>query len=510
MTDPAATLALSVRSVSKTYPGVRALDSVDLDIKFGEVHALCGGNGSGKSTLVKILTGVVPGDEGSIRIGDQTIDASQIRHSVVHELGVRVVHQDLAMFPDLSVAENMALGAQYPTVGAKIRHGELRRRALAQMERFDIHTKPETLVRDLPVATRTQVAIARALQDVVDDRAVIILDEPTAALAAHEVNIFLRAIRGLASRGHAILFISHRLDEVLATTDQVTVLRDGKVFAEHETSKLTEKELIESIIGRQVATVQRESSVAADAASVLSVTSLSAGPLHRVNLELRAGEVVGVAGLLGSGRTELLQALWGDLERSEGIVILNGREVNFSRNEQAIGAGVVMVPEDRVTGGAFTDLTLDENMNVSVLGKYWRWRGFHRNKMRADSADLRERFRIKAPSGSVAMRTLSGGNQQKAILARWVRRDPILLLLDEPTQGVDVAARADIYEAIREVTRAGSAALVVTSDLEELAAMVDRAVVLRNGRVIAEVSHGDLSAQHLNELIYQETEERDD
>lgn len=509
MTDPSPALALSARSIVKTYPGVQALGGVDLDLKFGEVHALCGGNGSGKSTLVKILTGVVAGDSGSLSIGEHTIDASQIRHSDVHELGVRVVHQDLAMFPDLSVAENMALGSSYPTTAGKIRHQELRRRALAQMQRFDIQTRPETLVRDLPVAMRTQVAIARALQDVVDERAVIILDEPTAALAAHEVGILLRTIRGLAERGHAILFISHRLDEILATTDHVTVLRDGKVFAEHETSRLTEKELIESIIGRPVAAVRRgdhSAEVSASATPVLSVTGLSAGPLRDIDLVVHPGEILGVAGLLGSGRTELLQAFWGDLKATEGTLVLNGREVHFSRNDQAIAAGIVMVPEDRVNGGAFTDLTLDENLDVSVLNRYWRWLGFYRAKMKSDGAELRKRFRIKAPSGSVAMRTLSGGNQQKAILARWVRRDPILLLLDEPTQGVDVAARSDIYEAIRAVTRQGSAAVVVTSDLEELAAVVDRAVVLRDGRVVAEVQRDNLSAQLLNELIYRETE----
>lgn len=513
MTDPSGSVALSARSIVKTYPGVRALAGVDLKLKFGEVHALCGGNGSGKSTLVKILTGVVAGDEGSVQIGQHTIDVSQIKHNVVHDLGVRVVHQDLAMFPDLSVAENMALGAAYPTVAGKIRHRELRQRALTQLERFDINTRPETLVQDLPVAMRTQVAIARALQDVEDDRAVVILDEPTAALAAHEVKILLRAVRSLANRGHAVLFISHRLDEILSLTDQVTVLRDGKVFAEHETSKLTERELIESIIGRQVVIRRDAAQAQADSSTappVLTVRGLSAGPLRRINLEVRSGEVVGIAGLLGSGRTELLQALWGDLKRSEGTVVLNEREVDFARNEQAISAGVVMVPEDRVHGGAFADLTLEENLDVSVLAKYWRWRGFRRSEMRADAGELRQRFRIKAPAGTVAMRTLSGGNQQKAILARWLRRDPVLLLLDEPTQGVDVAARADIYEAIRAVTRTGSAALVVTSDLEELAAVVDRAIVLRDGRVVGEVPRHELTAQFLNELIYRETEARHD
>lgn len=493
-------LALSARAMAKSYPGVRALAGVDLDLRYGEVHALCGGNGSGKSTLIKLLAGVVPGDEGTVEVGGQKLNAAEIKPRLVYELGVRVVHQDLAVFPDLSVAENMMLGASYPTRSGCIRRAEVRRRALAQLERFEINTRPDTLVRDLPVAIRTQVAIARALQDVVDDRAVVILDEPTASLPAHEARVLLDAIRKLAAQGHAILFVSHRLDEVLALTDRVTVLRDGHVFAEHQTSTLTENELIESIIGRSVETGRALRS-APDGRSVLSVTDLWSGPLRGVSLNINAGEVVGIAGLLGSGRTELLRTIWGDLPTVAGSVCLNGREVHFTRNDQAVGAGVVMIPEDRVNGGAFADLTLDENMNISVLNQYWVGR-FLRGKMREDASELRRQFRVKAPSGSVAMKALSGGNQQKAIMARWLRRDPVLLLLDEPTQGVDVGSRADIYAAVRQVTEAGGAALVVTSDLEELAQVVDRAFVLRDGRVVADVPYHELSAQRLNEEIY--------
>ena len=494
--------ALDITGLSKVYPGTRALDQVDLHIRRGEIHALCGGNGSGKSTLIKILCGVVPGDSGTVVIGDQTLDVSDLKPRIVHDLGLRVVHQDLAIFPDLSVAENMSLGAEYPTrATGNVNWAELNRRAVELIERFDIEVSPSDLMRSLPVATRAQVAIARALQDVESGQGLVILDEPTASLPVHEAKILHAAIRQLAKTGHSVLFVSHRLDEVLALTDRVTVLRDGRVAGTHTTSALTEQELIESILGRRMEEVRAHRDLDANSATVLEISHLSAGPLRDIDLTVKAGEVVGVAGLLGSGRSELLRAVYGDLAHDAGSISVNGRPANFSRMDQAIARGVVMIPEDRTVGGVFPDLTVDENMDVSVLRRYWRM-VFRTRKLRRDADDLRMRFRVKAPSGTTPIRALSGGNQQKTLLARWLRRDPVVLLLDEPTQGVDVGARADIYAAVRQVTDAGGAAIVVASDLEELAQVVDRAIVLRNGVITAHVAHSELSAQHLNELIY--------
>jgi ribose transport system ATP-binding protein len=498
--------AVVVQGISKVYPGTRALDHVDLELRRGEVHGLCGGNGSGKSTLIKILSGALQADGGTIRIGGHELDAAQVRHKAAYDLGIRVVHQDLGLFPDLSIAENMMLGAAYPMAfPAGIRWGETRRRAGAHLDRLAIPWDPQTLVRDLPIAARTQVAIARALQDIAAEQGVIILDEPTAALPAHEVQVLLDAIRRLAADGHAVLFVSHRLNEVLALTDRVTVLRDGRVFAEHRTATLTEGELIKSIIGRDIEGAGNERVAAVADHSMLSIAGLWAGPLQGIDLDVRAGEVVGIAGLLGSGRSELLRAVYGDLPKTAGTVTVNGRPAQFTRIDQAIAAGVVMIQEDRGTEGVFADLTVDENMDVSVLGRYWGGI-FRRQRMRRDSGDLRGRFSIKAPSGSVLMQALSGGNQQKTILARWLRCDPVLLLLDEPAQGVDVGARADIYTAVRRAADSGGAALVVASDLEELAQVVDRAVVLRNGRIVAHAPRAELSAFRLNELIYAESE----
>jgi ribose transport system ATP-binding protein len=352
---------------------------------------------------------------------------------------------------------------------------------------------------------RTQVAIASALQDVEDGRCIVALDEPTAALPAAEVKHLLAAVRRLAAMGHAIIFVSHRLDEVMAVTDRVTVMRDGQVFKEHRTQALSEAELIESILGRRAEEIRAQRSTAPVGEPILTVRGLTAGPVQAVSFDVHAGEILGVAGLLGSGRSELLSAIYGGLKRSAGDVRLRGQESNFRSMDKAIEAGVVMIPEDRPRGAAFLDMTLNENLDVGVLQRYWRGLGFKRAQMRRDADELRTKFGVKSPSGAVAMRALSGGNQQKTILARWLRRDASVLLLDEPSQGVDVGARADIYAAVRSVTAAGGAAVVVTSDLEELAQFVDRAIVLHNGRLIADVSRQELTAHRLNELVHLQT-----
>lgn len=506
-------LALGIRGLSKVFPGTQALKGIDLDIHYGEVHALCGGNGCGKSTLIKILSGSAPADQGTVMINGRQLDAANLDSKASYDLGFRVVHQDPPLYADLSVEENIALAARYPTAGSgNIAWREVRRRAQHLIERYSIQASPETLVRDLPVSVRTQVAIAAALQDVDGGRCIVALDEPTAALPAAEVKVLLDAMRRLAALGHAIIFVSHRLDEVLAATDRVTVMRDGQVFKDHRTETLTEAELIESIVGRAAADLRPQRSTAAPLGDpILTVTDLTAGPVRDVSFEVRPGEVVGVAGLLGSGRTELLSAIYGGLKKSAGKVKVNGRAADFRRIDQAIGAGVVMIPEDRPRIGAFLDMSVDQNMDIGVLDRYWKGFRFRRERMSRDADELRARFGVKAASGSVQMRTLSGGNQQKAILARWLRRDKVsILLLDEPTQGVDVGARSDIYKLVRKATEAGAAALVVTSDFEELAQFVDRALILRNGRIVAHVPHDELTAHRLNELVHMQSRNHHD
>ncbi|MFF2846102.1 sugar ABC transporter ATP-binding protein [Streptomyces sp. NPDC058001] len=496
---------VDITSLSKTFPGTRALDDVSLTLRKGEIHSLCGGNGSGKSTLIKILCGVHQGDPGgTIRIGRHSVEADRMTSALAHDAGVRAVHQDLAVFPDLTVAENLLFGIGFDTGPAgNVRWSRVRSRAAELIERFDIPARPSTLMRDLTVAARTQVAIARALGAVAGEHAsLLILDEPTAALPVHEVELLLTALRRYADAGTSILYVSHRLDEVLELSDRITVLRDGRTVATRAASELDEAGLIHLMLGRQAERALDHGHTEATGAPLLEVRDLHAGPVRGVDLSIRPGEVVGIAGLLGSGRTELLRALFGDLPVTSGEMLLRGVPVRFRRTADAITAGVALVPENRVMDAAFLDLPVADNLDVGVVARFWTMLTLRRRRMRTEAAGLIRAFGVKATSSAMSMGALSGGNQQKVVMARWMRLTPDLLLLDEPTQGVDVGARADIYAAVRAATARGAAALVVASDFEELAHVTDRVIVLREGRVAAEVAWQDLDAHRLTELSY--------
>lgn len=498
-------LAVEVRNLSKRFPGTVALSGVGLGIERGEIHALCGGNGSGKSTLIKILAGIHQGEPGGeVEIEGETTAAEHTSPTTAHRAGVRVVHQDLGVFQDLTVAENLCLGRGFERgFGGRIRWGAVERRAQALIDRFEIPATPSTHLSVLPPAVQTQIAIARALQDQGEQHSgVLILDEPTTALPRHEVDLLFAALRRYATLGQSIIFISHRLDEVLALSDRVSVLRDGALVGTWQTRELTEDSLIHHIVGRELDRVFPPMPPVTDDRAVLEVTGLSVGPLQQVDLTVRRGEVVGVAGLLGSGRSELLRAVFGDLEPRAGRVVIDGRERGIARPADAMAAGVALIPEDRAASAAFLNESITANMTVAVLKSYWRRLVLRGRAMDLDAVDLVEEFGIKVSSVDREIQTLSGGNQQKVILARWLRRKPCLLLLDEPTQGVDVGARADIYQLVRGLVADGAAALVVASDFEELAHVCDRVVVLRNGVSVDEVAGPELSAQRLSELIY--------
>jgi ribose transport system ATP-binding protein len=498
---------LSISGLSKEFPGTRALSEVDFDVRPGEIHALCGGNGSGKSTLIKILCGVYQGEPGGVlRVGDVEERADHMTPATAHAMGIRVVHQDLGVFPDMTVAENICLGSQFETgPGGNVRWRKVRRHTEELIERFEIPARPRTLMRDLSRAAQTQVAIARALQDQhAGSGGLLILDEPTSSLPVHEVDMLLTALRRYAAEGQSIMYVSHRLDEILALTDRVSILRDGVKAGTWITKELDEERLIELIVGRAVDRVFLTMPDVESSDPVLEIEDLWAGPLKGLNLRVTKGEVVGIAGLLGSGRSELLRAVFGDLKAQKGTIRLLGQPIAFKRPDEAMDAGVAMVPENRAADAAFLDLPVYNNMSVSVIGRYFRSMFLRERGMRKDARGLMDDFDVKAASERVPLNTLSGGNQQKVIMARWLRRDPKLLLLDEPTQGVDVGARADIYRVVRSAVAEGAAALVVASDFEELSHVVDRAIVLRDGKVIAEVTPADLTAHRLTELSYME------
>src|SRR4051794_21058043 len=388
-TPPSARLVIT--GLTKTFPGTLALDGVDLDVRAGEIHALVGGNGSGKSTLIKILTGVYEADAGArVVINGEAIAADSITPEFARRVGIHVVHQDLGVFLDLSVAENLALGHGYQRGPARnINWRALRRRATEVIERFEIDAAPETYLNKLSQGGRTQVAIARALQAEGEGTAgVLILDEPTAALPRHEVDLLMRHLRSYAARGEAILYVSHRLDEVLALAERVTVLRDGRKVGTYPAAELTEDRLAELIVGQSVDSAFPAPPPVSHESAMLGVEQLEAGPLRAVSFTVARGEVLGIAGLLGSGRSELLRTLFGDMPIKSGRLRLEGEPYAPKRPLDAMRARIAFVPEDRAGDAAFTDLSLADNVSMANVRDYWERGRLRDRRMRRDAQVL--------------------------------------------------------------------------------------------------------------------------
>ncbi|WP_406257296.1 sugar ABC transporter ATP-binding protein [Streptomyces chartreusis] len=476
---------------------------MDLEIRASEIHALVGGNGSGKSTLIKILAGIYQGDEGGvIRIGDVETPAAAMTPEVARSAGVHVVHQDLGVFLDLSVAENLALGSEYEMNAAGgIDWRALNRRTKELIKRFEIDARPSTLLRELGQGARTQVAIARALQHQAEDSdGLLILDEPTASLPEHEVALLLDQLRRYASKGQAILYVSHRLDEILAISDKVTGLRDGLLVGTFDTAELDENKLIELIVGKGLEAPAREVRPLGEV--VLSADQLAVGPLQDVSFDIREGEIVGIAGLLGSGRSELLRCIFGELHARTGSMTYQGERFSPRSAKDSIQAGIALVPENRVQEAVFLDHPIADNIAIPAISRYWDRARISRRAINRDGLATMTKFLVKATNESAPLSTLSGGNQQKVVLARWLSLDPRLLLLDEPTQGVDVGARAEIYQLVRRAAMEGAAAMVVASDFEELAQVCDRVLVFRGGVVASELIGAEVNAQKITQMAH--------
>lgn len=496
-------VALSARSLSKVYSGTLALDALDLDVRAGEIHALLGGNGSGKSTAIKILAGVVTAEPGAqIETGGHVGRADQWSPAQAHAAGLRFVHQQPAVFPELTIAENLALGEGFPTgPGRRIKWSVLNRQTAGLLERYHIAALPTTPLGALAAVDRSRVAIIRALQDRDEaDSGVLVLDEPTAALPGPEVEQLLAALRGYAAAGQTILYVSHRLDEALAVADRVTVLRDGRKVATVDTAGLSEGQLIELIVGRPIERLFPAVAQDLQDEAVLTVRGAVGGPLRGADLSARKGEVLGIAGLLGSGRSELLRMIFGAYPMMAGRFVLDGKPYRPASPSAAMAAGVAYVPEERQADALFHGESVRHNLSAGQVGDYFRRLLFRHGQERRDASRSISEFLVRAASDRHPVQTLSGGNQQKVVLARWLRQRPRLLLLDEPTQGVDVGARSEIYQLVRRATAAGTSVILVASDLEELAHACDRVAVLKGGRISAVVQQ-PLDAHLLTELV---------
>jgi ribose transport system ATP-binding protein len=510
VTGDTADIALELRGVDKQFGGTKALDGASLTVRIGSVHALLGGNGSGKSTAIKILAGVHEADAGVLRVFGREHALKGFTSSTAAQVGLRFVHQDLGLFDDLSIEENFALDAGYPMYPTKgIQWRRLRRQVAEVLAEFELDVDPRRPVRDLRPSDRTLVAIARALHSSDTERLILVLDEPTASLAAHESNILLDRVRRLADRGQTVIIVSHRLQEVLSIADDYTVFRDGRVAGVLVDAAPTEDELISIMAGgAKVALRPTGSESHTTGRPLLTVRDLESGPLRRVGFDAHEGEILGIAGLVGSGRSSLLRALAGDVQPYGGAMTLAGAGYAPRNVADAMARRVGFVPENRVREAAFMDRSIRENLAIAMLKEYWakRWMPRGREARAADA--LIERFGVKVAGSTALFSSMSGGNQQKVVIARWLQRDPQLLLLDEPTQGVDVMSRADIYATIRDSARAGAAVVVASSDMSELHALCDRILVLARGRITQEVMSGDFDVDGLTALVLREPSTR--
>lgn len=505
MTSPAdADSVLRLENISKTFPGTRALDGVSLDLRRGEIHALVGNNGSGKSTLIKVLAGVEKSDPGGrIVVGGHSYDAESFSPRDAKRVGLHFVHQVPALFPWLSVAENLAIGRGFErTRWGAVRWREQHARARKLIERFHIRALPEQPLVALDPSDRTLVAIARALQDSDGDHGgVLVLDEPTAALPGPEVERLLSTLQGYAAAGQTILYVSHHLDEILRTSHRVTALRDGKCVGTRDTRELDERQIVSMMLGRGLEGAATERTTALGP-TVLGVERLSGRRVHDVSLTVARGEIVGLAGIVGSGAAELLSLLFGATPRDSGALRLDGKPFTPRDPADAIVEGLAFLPADRAVDASFASMSLRANVSAPRVGHYFRGFRLRHDLERADAKSAVATFLVRASSEEQELGTLSGGNQQKVVLARWLSDRPRLFLLNEPTQGVDVHARQEIHQLLRTAAARGTAMLVASSDFRELSELCDRVLVMAKGKVVAELSRPDIDTHRLTELSH--------
>ena len=488
----AAAPLVSARGISKSFAGIEVLGDVDLDLYPGEIHALLGENGAGKSTFAKILAGVFRPTRGTITFSGKRVDVSSPIEA--QRLGITLIHQEPISFPDLTVAENLVIGRSEDGPLSRVRWSEQTREARRLMDLLGVDIDVTRPMRGLSIADQQMVEIARALAG---DSSLIIMDEPTAALTPKEVETLFAIARRLRDEGRTIIFISHRLEEVRALTDRVTIFRDGSKVATEAIHDLTDDDIIRQMIGRPLREYMHKHGAAIGEVA-LKVEGLGKpGFFADISFEVRKGEIVGLGGLVGAGRTDVARAIFGVAPAEEGTIFIAGKPVAIADPSEAIALGLAFVPEDRAVAGIFRTLAVEENITAAIPKQIAPGGIIKRALEKALAQESVRKLRIRLASLRQPIGELSGGNQQKAILARWLLTDPKVLILDEPTRGIDVGVKAEFYEMIGELAEGGRAILLISSELPELISLCDRVLVMSEGRLTADLARGEATQESI-------------
>ncbi|MBW9065876.1 sugar ABC transporter ATP-binding protein [Rhizobium herbae] len=493
---PNAEYLLAVEGVRKEFPGVVALDDVSFRLKRGTVHALMGENGAGKSTLMKILAGIYTPDRGEVKFKGVDIQLKSPLDAL--ENGIAMIHQELNLMPFMTVAENIWIRREPKTRLGFVDHREMNRMTAALFARLNIALDPQAEVRDLSIANRQMVEIAKAVSYQSD---VLIMDEPTSALTEREVAHLFTIIRDLRRQGIGIVYITHKMNELFEIADEFSVFRDGKYIGTHASSDVTRDDIIRMMVGREITQMFPKEEVPIGDV-VLSVKDLTLdGVFHDVSFEVRAGEILGLAGLVGSGRSNVAEALFGVTPASSGSIAINGQPVAITSPTEAIANRMAFLTEDRKDTGCLLILNILENMQIAVLQDQFVRLGFvEQQALSAQCEEMARKLRVKTPNLAERIENLSGGNQQKALIGRWLLTRPRILILDEPTRGIDVGAKAEIHRLVTELARDGVAVIMISSEMPEVLGMSDRIMVMHEGRVTGFLDRAEASQIKVMEL----------
>ncbi len=485
---------LEMKGIDKRFSGVHALKSANLELREGEVHALMGENGAGKSTLMKVLCGIHKRNGGEVILFGEPVDFSNIKES--QDAGISIIHQELNMMNHLTVAQNIYIGREPMVNGIYIDDKKMEEDAKVLFDRIGIDIDPSVKVGSLTVGRQQMVEIAKAISH---DSKILILDEPTAALTQKEVEELFKIMNDLKAKGIGMIYISHRMDEINRISDRITVMRDGEYVGTLNTAETTKDEIVKMMVGRVIYGDQKEkSNVAPDAPVVLEVKNLNRGKeIKNVSFKLRKGEILGFSGLMGAGRTEVARAIYGADPVESGEIYINGEKVDIKSPANAVEKGICYLSEDRKRYGLLLDKSVAENSVLSSLDDYISMGWINDGKIEEDATKANEKLKTKTPSMKQILRNLSGGNQQKVIIARWLLRDSDIFIFDEPTRGIDIGAKSEMYTLMEELAAQGKSVIMISSELSEIQRLSDRVIVMCEGKITGELDISEATQEKI-------------